>query len=68
MMASGKEDFLRELRRTEGWWRGISGAGSVVCGGAIRMACSTLVCLSHVHVLLDLKGDLREQNEPPRGG
>lgn len=39
-----------------------------MCGGAIRMACSTLVCLSHVHVLLDLKGDLREQNEPPRGG
>lgn len=32
-----------------------------MCGSVIRMACSTLVSLGHVHVLLDVKGDLREK-------
>lgn len=42
----------------------MSGAGSVVCGSAMRMACSTLVSLSgHVHVLLYLQEDLREERQ-----
>ena len=42
----------------------MSGAGSVVCGSAMRMACSTLVFLSgHVHVLLYLQEDLREERQ-----
>lgn len=39
-----------------------------MCGSAMRLARSTLVSLSgHVHVLLDLKGDLRKKRGKLRG-